>query len=68
MLKQVEKLQNNFFELIEKIECNCITKVIAIKKLEILENKATEILNKDNSYYYRLINEVTYCRDLIKSM
>lgn len=68
MLKEVNELQYDFFKLIEELECECWTKEIASKKLETLESRAIEILNKDNSYYYRLVNEIQYCRELINIM
>jgi hypothetical protein len=68
MIKQVNELQYDFFKLIEELECDCWNKTIATKKLEVLESRAIEILNQDNSYFYRLMHEVQYCRELIKIM
>ena len=68
MTKQVNELQYDFFKLIEELECDCHSKAIASKKLEVLESRAIEILNQDNSYFYRLMHEVQYCRELIKIM
>ena len=67
MTKHVNELQYDFFKLIEELECDCWTKQVASKKLEALESRATEILNQDNSYFYfyRLMYEVQYCRELI---
>lgn len=68
MTKQVNELQYDFFKLIEELECDCHTKAIAINKLEVLHLRAIEILNQDNSYFYRLMHEVQYCKELINIM